>query len=497
MLDNVITRGDYGLFIDGESIPSASGGTFESVNPFDNSHLANVASADAQDVNRAINSAVRAFEKGPWPQVDANERGRLLREVGSALRERAAFFATIETLDNGKPIAEAREDVSMAADCFDYYGGLATKVCGQTIPIPGNYLAFTKHEPVGVVGQITPWNFPILMAAWKIAPALAVGNTVVIKPASYTPLSTILLGELLGELGLPSGAVNVVTGSGGVVGRAIVESPLVRKVAFTGSTETGRSIVQLGADVVRMVSLELGGKSPLIVAEDGDLEVAIRNGLFGIYFAQGENCSATSRILVHQSKYDDFVQEFQARSQKIRLGNGLDDSTQMGPLVSRLQLETVERYVESGVEDGATLVAGGTRPGSDELAKGNFLTPTVFADVPLQSRIWREEIFGPVVVIRPFATDAEAIELANDSPYGLASAVITENIERALFFADELKAGYVWINCNNLSPNEAPFGGYKDSGIGRELGTYALQLYTEVKSVCIAKSSRDFDWYGA
>ena len=490
------SRKEYGLFIDGETRTSSSGKTFNTINPFDNKVLASVASAEEDDVDRAIEAAQRAFEVGPWPRMDASERGRLLCAVGAALRDRIAFFATVETLDNGKPLTESREDVLMAADCFEYYGGMATKISGQTIPVPGNYFAFTRHEPLGVVGQITPWNFPILMAAWKVAPALAVGNTVIIKPASYTPLTTILLAELLTELGLPAGTINVVTGAGQTVGRRIVESPHVRKVAFTGSTDTGKDIARMGANVVRMVSLELGGKSPLIVAEDADLEVAIRNGLFGIFFAQGENCSATSRILVHRSYYDEFVQEFQSRSQKIRLGNGLDESTQMGPLISPEQLETVEGYISSGVQEGASLVAGGERPTSSGLASGNFLTPTVFADVPLESRIWREEIFGPVVVIRPFVTDDEAIDAANGSNYGLAASIMTQSIERALRFSERLRAGYVWVNCNNLSPNEAPFGGFKESGVGRELGTYGLELYTEVKSVCIAKSGSDFDWYG-
>jgi betaine-aldehyde dehydrogenase len=486
----------YDLWIGGEPRPARSGGVFNTCNPYNNEPIASVANGNAQDVLAAVDEAERAHRSGRWSGLSAGERGQALMRVGWNLRQRLAEFATVETLDNGKPLRESEGDVLAAADCFEYYGGMATKILGQVTPVPGPYFSFTRHEPVGVVGQITPWNFPVLMAAWKLAPALAVGNTVVLKPSPLTPLTTLMLAELMGDAGIPSGVVNVVTGEGTAAGEAIVDDPRVRKIAFTGSTRTGRAIVERGSSVVRMVSLELGGKSPMIVFDDADLEAAVRNALFGIFFAQGENCTATSRVLVQQGVYEHFVEAFVDQAKRIVVGNGLDTASQMGPLISPAQLAAVEAHVERGRTSGARLALGGVRPADPDLKRGNFLLPTVFAEVPVESGIWREEIFGPVVSLRSFENEAEGVALANDTTYGLAAAVFTRDIERALRAASALEAGYVWINCNNLSPSESPFGGFKDSGVGRELGTYAMDLYTEVKSVCVSLDGSTFDWYG-
>ncbi|WP_019377459.1 aldehyde dehydrogenase family protein [Virgibacillus halodenitrificans] len=475
-------EGEKELFINGEYAPSVSGKKFEVVNPSTEEVLARVSEAQKEDIDLAVKAARQAFEEGEWRTITAAERSHLIYKFADLIEQNREELAQLESLDNGKPYSVAlTDDIDGTVEHFRYYAGWATKVLGQTVPISQDYLNYTEHEPVGVVGQIIPWNFPLSMASWKLGAALATGCTSVIKPAEQTPLSLLYAANLLKEAGFPEGVVNIVPGFGKTAGEAIVNHPDIDKLAFTGSTVTGISIMRKAADTIKDVTLELGGKSPNLILEDADIEKAIEGAYEGIMYNHGQNCSATSRVYVHRKHYDRVVEELAKRAQATKLGNGMDPETEMGPLVSKKQFERVLDYIKIGKEEGARLVVGGER----EFDKGYFVQPTVFADVEDHMRIAREEIFGPVVAVFPFDTTEEAIQRANDSDYGLAAAVWTENIRTGHQVARRLKAGTVWINdCNQENP-AAAFGGYKQSGIGREMGNYALDNYTEVKSVWV------------
>jgi aldehyde dehydrogenase (NAD+) len=415
----------------------------------------------------------------------ARERGRLVRKLGERLMERADEIARLETLHNGKPISESRQiEIPAAAECLEYYGGWSDKVMGETVPVKGNYLNYTLREPLGVCAAIVPWNFPLLIATWKIAPALACGNTIIVKPASQTPLTALALGEIALEVGLPPGVLNVLTGSGATVGQAIVEHPGIDKIAFTGDTATGKAIMKGAADTLKKITLELGGKSPNIVLPDADIEAAIRGATIGIFYGKGEVCAAGSRLLVDKSIKNEFVDKLAARTKKMVAGDPMDPKTRFGALSSRKQLETVLRYIELGKKEGAVLVAGGERIDIGT-GKGYFVQPTVFTDVKPEMTISREEIFGPVLATIEFADLDEAIARANDSPYGLAAGVWTKDIKKAHYVAKKLQAGTVWINTYNIYDTATPFGGYKQSGFGREMSMHAIEHYTQLKSVWV------------
>jgi phenylacetaldehyde dehydrogenase len=473
------------LFIDGKWTDAASGKTFATPEPATGDTLANVAEGDTEDVDRAVRAARRAFEEGPWSRMTASERGRIIWRIGDLILEHTDELAQLESLDNGKPFVVAQAaDVPLAADLFHYMAGWATKIEGNTINIsvpymPGaNFHSYTLREPVGVCGQIIPWNFPLLMAAWKLGPALATGNCVILKPAEQTPLSALRLAELMAEAGLPEGVVNVVTGFGETAGAALAAHDGVDKIAFTGSTEVGKLILQAAAGNLKKVSLELGGKSPNIVFDDAD-PGAVEGAANAIFFNHGQCCVAGSRLFVQQSRFDEVVDGVAEIAKSIKLGPGMDPETQMGPLVSDEQLRRVTGYLESGRADGATAVTGGGRLGD----KGYFVEPTVITNAHPDMKIVREEIFGPVVVVAPFQDLDEIAAAANDSEYGLGAGIWTKDISKAHALAKKLRAGTVWINCYNVFDAALPFGGYKQSGWGREMGHEVLEAYTEVKAV--------------
>jgi acyl-CoA reductase-like NAD-dependent aldehyde dehydrogenase len=472
------------LFINNTWRPAASGKTMDVINPATEEVCATVASADAEDLNAAVEAA-RAALDGPWGRMSARERGRLVRKIGERLMERADEIARLETLHNGKPILESRHiEIPLAAECFEYFGGWSDKVMGETIPVKGNYLNYTLREPLGVCAAIVPWNFPLLIAVWKIAPALACGNTMIVKPASQTPLTALALGEIAIEVGLPPGVLNVLSGPGAKLGQAIVEHPGIDKIAFTGDTSTGKGIMRGAADTLKKITLELGGKSPNIVLADADMEAAIRGAAIGIFYGKGEVCAAGSRLLVDRSIKNEFIDKLAARTKKMVAGDPMDPKTRYGALSSKKQMETVLRYIESAKKEGATLVAGGERVDIGT-GKGYFVQPTVFADVQPEMTISREEIFGPVLAAIEFADLDEAIARANDTPYGLAAGVWTKDVKKAHYVARKLQAGTVWINTYNVYDTATPFGGYKQSGFGREMSAHALEHYTQVKSVWV------------
>jgi aldehyde dehydrogenase (NAD+) len=472
------------LLINNEWRPSSSGKTMDVVNPATEEIIASVAAADTADVDAAV-AAARAALDGPWGTMSARERGQLVSRIAARLMEKADEVARLETLHNGKPISESRNiEIPAAAECFEYFAGWADKVMGETIPVKGNYLTYTLREPVGVVAAIVPWNFPLLLAAWKVAPALACGNTVILKPASQTPLTALALGEIATEVGLPPGVLNVITGAGSTVGQALVEHPAIDKIAFTGDTSTGKAIMRSASDTLKKITLELGGKSPNIVLADADLDAALRGATVGIFYGKGEVCAAGSRLLVDRRIKNEFIDKLAARTKKMVAGDPLDPKTRFGAVASKKQLETVLRYIEAGKKEGATLVAGGERTDIGT-GKGYFVQPTVFADVKSDMTIAREEIFGPVLSAIEFADLDEAIATANDSQYGLAAGVWTRDIKKAHYVARKLQAGTVWINTYNIYDTAAPFGGYKHSGFGREMSAHALEHYTQVKSVWV------------
>ncbi|MGO4883997.1 MAG: aldehyde dehydrogenase family protein [Bryobacteraceae bacterium] len=471
------------LLINNRWIPSASGKTFATINPSTGEEICQIAEADRADVDKAVAAARAAFEHGPWRKATASERGRLLHRLADLIETHADELARLEALDNGKPVAVARVvDVPKTVGCYRYFAGWADKIQGKTIPIDGNFFCYTRHEPVGVVGQIIPWNFPMLMQAWKLAPALATGNTVVLKPAEQTPLTALRIGELIVEAGFPEGVVNLLPGYGPTAGAAIANHMDVDKIAFTGSTEVGHLVMEAAAKSnLKRVTLELGGKSPNIVFGDVDLDEAVEGAHFGLFFNHGQCCCAGSRVFVEQKIYDQFVEKSSARARNRTVGDPFDPKTEQGPQVDEAQFDKVMGYIESGKREGAHMVCGGERVGD----RGYFVQPTVFADVQDDMAIAREEIFGPVMSIIPFKSVDEVVERANRTTYGLAAAVWTRDITKAHAIADRVRAGTVWVNCYNVLDTRAPFGGFKQSGIGRELGEYGLQQYTEVKTVTI------------
>src|ERR1700683_1072599 len=474
------------LFIDGQWTDAASGQTFDTPNPATGETLASGAEGDAEDITRAVRAARRAFEDGPWSRMTPSDRGRLIWKIGDLILEHTEELAQLETLDNGKPLAVAQvADVPLAADLFHYMAGWATKIEGNTIDIsvpyaPGaNFHSYTLREPIGVVGQIIPWNFPLLMAAWKLGPALAAGNCVILKPAEQTPLTALRLAELIAEAGVPDGVVNVVSGFGETAGAALAAHMDVDKVAFTGSTEVGKLIVAAsGASNLKKLTLELGGKSPNIVFDDADA-AAVEGAANAIFFNHGQCCVAGSRLYVQRGRFDEVVDGVAEIAKSIKLGPGMDSGTQMGPLVSDEQFRRVTGFLESGKADGATALAGGGRYGD----RGYFVEPTVLTNTRPDMKVVREEIFGPVVVAAPFSDLDEIAAAANDSEYGLGAGIWTRDISKAHALAKKLRAGTVWINCYNVFDAALPFGGYKQSGWGREMGHEVLNNYTEVKAV--------------
>ena len=470
------------LLIDGKWVQAHSGKTFDSIDPATGEVLARVAEGDKADIDLAVKAARRAFETGPWSKMTASERGRIIWRIGDLLQENLEEFAELETLDNGKPLSVARvADVPLAADLFHYMAGWATKIEGSTIPIAGPFLAYTRREPIGVVGQIIPWNFPLLMAAWKLGPALATGCTVVLKPAEQTPLSALRLGEIALEAGLPPGVLNIVTGFGETAGASLAAHPDVDKIAFTGSTEVGKLIVQAAADNLKKVTLELGGKSPNIVFDDADVKQATAGAANAIFFNHGQCCCAGSRLFVEDKIFDKVVEGVSESAKKIKVGPGMNADTTMGPLVSEEQFRRVRGYMEAGLNEGAKAVVGGKTVGN----RGYFVEPTVLVNTKPTMKVVQEEIFGPVVTAMPFKSIDEIAAEANNTTYGLAAGIWTKDIAKAHSLANKLKAGPVWVNCYNVFDAAMPFGGYKQSGWGREMGKEALELYTETKAVCV------------
>jgi len=474
------------LHINGQFIDAASGKTFDTINPATGEVLTRVAEGGAEDVDRAVKAARAAFDAGPWSRkLSGADRGRLLWKIGDLLMAQVEEIAELETLDSGKPITDTtRVDVPLAADCFYYYAGLAGKIHGETIPVRGPYFNYTLREPVGVCGQITPWNFPILMAAWKLAPALACGNTAVLKPASLTPLTALRLGALCQQAGVPDGVVNVVPGSGSVAGMALVRHPQVDKIALTGSTQVGQQVMREASETLKKLSLELGGKSPNIVFADADLEAAARGAQMGIFYNMGEICTAGSRLFVEQQVHEALMEKLIERSKKTIPGDPLDPKCRFGPQVSEGQMNTILKYIGKGKEEGATLAIGGNRARVGE-GKGYFVEPTIFTGVSNSMTIAREEIFGPVLAVIPFKDLDDVIRQGNETIYGLAAGVWTKDIKKGHRVARELRAGTVWINTYGNYDSGMPFGGFKMSGFGRELGTAAVAEYTQLKSVWV------------
>jgi aldehyde dehydrogenase (NAD+) len=472
------------LLINGEWRDASNGKTQPVVNPATEEVIAEVASATNEDVDAAVQAA-RAALDGPWGKMPARERGRLVYKLGEQLMAQADEVARLETLHNGKPITESRHvEIPMAAECLQYFAGWADKVHGETVPVKGGQLVYTLREPVGVVAAIVPWNFPLLIAVWKVAPALAMGNTVILKPASQTPLTAIALGEMATALGFPPGVLNVITGSGATAGQAIVDHPGIDKIAFTGDTSTGKGIMKSAADTLKHITLELGGKSPNIVFADADLDAAVRGATMGIFYGKGEVCAAGSRLLVEASIKDEFLGKVAERTKKMVAGDPLNPKTRFGAISSKGQLDRVLQYVETAKREGATLLAGGERADIGT-GKGYFMQPTVFGNVTTDMTIAREEIFGPVLAAIEFADVEDAIAKANNSIYGLASGIWTRDVRKAHYVASKLKAGTVWINTYNAYDTAAAFGGYKQSGFGREMSMHALEYYTQIKTVWV------------
>lgn len=489
---------DYNkLFINGQWVSPVKGGVFETIDPNSEELITNVAAATAEDIDYAVRSARNAFDSGPWPNLTGHERATVLRKIADGIRDRLQMLAHLEVRDNGKPLPEAIWDIEDTAGCFDFYANLAERLDierEQPVELSDErFSCIARKEPVGVVGAIIPWNFPMLMASWKVAPALAAGCCVVLKPSEITPLTALELGAIAQDAGLPPGALNIVTGLGQEAGSPLTEHSEIDKIAFTGSVPTGSKIMQVAATGIRNISLELGGKSPFIVFDDADIEQAVEWIMFGIFWNKGEVCSATSRVLVQQGLYDRLMSRLIEETRKIRIGNGLSEGVTMGPLVSKSQYDKVISAIEKGKSEGANLVTGGNRPAHCDC--GYFLQPTIFTNVPVDSSLWQEEIFGPVVCINTFDNEQNAVQMANASRFGLAGAVMSLDRERCDRVARKLRAGIVWINCSQPTFTEAPWGGYKQSGIGRELGEWGLNNYLETKQITSFDSTEPWGWY--
>ena len=487
----------YQLFIDGKWEDAESGKTFTTPNPATGEVLAEVAEADKADVDKAVKAARGAFE-GKWSRMSARDRGRLLYKLAGLIESHAKELAALETADNGKPIRESSfVDLPQVVENFEYFAGATTKIEGETIPVPGQMFNYTLREPLGVCGQIIPWNFPLLMAAWKLAPALAAGNTIVLKPAEQTPVTALELGKLIQEAGFPDGVVNIVPGYGETAGAALASHKDIDKIAFTGSTEVGKRIAHAAADNLTKVSLELGGKAPNIVFADADINQAVSGAMMGIFYNQGQVCCAGSRVFLHERIKDEFLDRFKERAGRVKVGDPMDQTTLMGPQVSEEQLSRVASYVDIARGEGATVLAGGGRPDLEgNFQKGFFFQPTIFSEVHNTMRVAQEEIFGPVASVITFSDEGDLIRQANETIYGLSAGIWTKDITRAHRFAREIKAGTIWINTFNIMNAASPFGGFKQSGYGREMGKHALELYTHVKSVWVDLSGKPMGWYG-
>ncbi|MFC3076247.1 aldehyde dehydrogenase family protein [Shinella pollutisoli] len=485
------------LFIDGKWVAPAKGGTFTVIDPATEAVVHQAPAGTGEDIDAAVAAARRAFDEGPWRKMSGRERAAVLRRVSDLILVRRQELARLEVIDNGKPLPEAVWDMEDTAGCFAFYAGLAEEMDDnpeEAIPLAEpRFSSKVVREPVGVAGAIIPWNYPLLMASWKVAPALAAGCTMVLKPSELTPLTALELGAIVAEAGLPAGVLNIVTGLGPDAGRPLSEHPGIDKLAFTGSVPTGAKIMAAAARDIKNVSLELGGKSPFVVFADSDIDKAVEWIMFGIFWNQGQVCSATSRVLVEESLYPALLERLVAESAKIRIGNGLEDGTLLGPLVSKGQYDKVLAAIERGKAEGATVAGGGRRPAG--LNTGYFLEPTILTDMPETSAVWTEEIFGPVVCVKPFRDEAEAIRMANDSRFGLAAAVMSKDRARCERVAKAFRAGIVWINCSQPTFTEAPWGGYKQSGIGRELGRWGLSNYLEVKQITAFESDEPWGWY--
>ena len=485
------------FYINGQWVSPINGGSFDSFDPSDESLIATVASGCAEDIDVAVKAARAAFDEGPWPRLSGAERGAYLRRIADGIRARQEEIAALEVRDNGKPFPEAMWDIGDTAGCFDFYADMAEELDAQREkPVAlsdDRFSSLARKEPIGVAGAIVPWNFPMLMASWKIAPALAAGCCIILKPAEQTSLTALELARVADEAGLPAGVLNIVTGPGSKVGAALTAHPGVDKLAFTGSVPVGSRIMQAAAQDIKNVTLELGGKSPFVIFADSDIEKAVEWIMFGIFWNKGEVCSATSRVLVERAAYEPLLARLAEETRKIKIGNGMEEGVLLGPLVNRSQYDGTLQAISRGLEEGARLVCGGERP--PHLDKGFYLQPTVFADVPEDSWIWNEEIFGPVVCIRPFDSEEEAVKSANNSRFGLGAAVMSRDLERCERVARKFRAGIVWINCSQPTFTEAPWGGYKQSGIGRELGEWGLNNYLETKQITRYDSEQPWGWY--
>ncbi|MFJ6208768.1 aldehyde dehydrogenase family protein [Lysinibacillus sp. NPDC092081] len=492
----LVKRDFYHLIINGEKVESSNGETFETINPATGKVVATVAKASQEDAERAVQAARQAFDFGKWKQYPVNRRAQVLHKIAAIMRSRFNEIVELEMLDTGKSLGTAQGQVNQAIEDFEFYAGAIVGHRGVVNNMPGQFHNYTEKEPVGVCAQIVPWNYPLMMAAWKIAPAIAVGCSVIVKPASLTPLTAIVLGEICLEAGVPAGVVNIIPGSGKDVGNYLVEHQQIDKVAFTGSTPVGKGIMEKASQTLKRVTLELGGKSPNLVFEDADIDAAVDGSLYGIFYNSGQSCEARSRLYVHKDIYDEFLEKFVAKTKAIKLGDPFDKGTHMGAIIDQDQLNTIDGYVKSAIDEGATILTGGKVAAVEGFENGFWYEPTIITDVTQSMKVVREEIFGPVVVVMPFSDEKEAIRLANDSEFGLGSAVWSKDGARATRVANQIQAGIVMVNCPFSAMPGTPFGGYKQSGFGRELCIETLDLYTETKSIISYYGSRPLNPLG-